>query len=628
MSIAPLAALHVLARLRVGQDVDGEMDALAEPFRSMVARLAEVPVDSTLTGQDRREALAVIRKPLWESMMAARTDRDELVLAVAQIDPEGPLPGPDGDKESLAENLEAIGSTPAAEEEWAPLRLGKLPPVEPFPLDVLPAAAGQMVTEISSAVGCDPSLPAGQLLAVTSGMMGRSASLLLAQNRFASSCLFLASIGIASDGKSPSQGYVCRPVRDLDQELADEFTRDKQAYLDSLKAAPNGVRPGPKPVPRRIIVEDTTMEACKLILAANPRGLLMVLDELAILIGGMNQYKAGKGNDQPMLLKVFSGEPITADRVLNEFNEPTRVPHPSLSIVGNCTPDKFREMFGGCVKDGFLDRWLICFPDRRPKLKSSERRPVSNEAIEGWAAIVRALWNRQMNTETGKACPHVIHPTDKGRAEFDRLYDEHADEMNSADFPEDLHGPWGKLETYAGRFWLILTLLWHAADPTADPDILPNATAKTARDAWRLASYFKSHHRRIRAHLQGKGTAGAPEGVRLVLNWIKGHPNRDRLSWRDLSQAYPPSRGYDRAMMEDALAWLVRQNALRSRRQDDKPRGTPGRKASLAWEIHPDLIAQQNQQIQRNGTDASGHKVDSPEYADSAAPSEEVGVAE
>ena len=90
-----------------GMDLNGELDALAEPWRSMAAHLAGLPP------QDR---------PAASIMLAARPDRDELVKAIADQDPNGPPPEDDGD----------------ALDEWEPIRLGTLPPVEPFPLDVLP----------------------------------------------------------------------------------------------------------------------------------------------------------------------------------------------------------------------------------------------------------------------------------------------------------------------------------------------------------------------------------------------------------------------------------------------------------------------------------------------------------
>jgi hypothetical protein len=48
----------------------------------------------------------------------------------------------------------------------------------------------------------------------------------------------------------------------------------------------------------RILLDDCTTEAMAGVLEQNPRGLVMVRDELAALVCGMNQYKSGKGHDR------------------------------------------------------------------------------------------------------------------------------------------------------------------------------------------------------------------------------------------------------------------------------------------------------------------------------------------
>jgi hypothetical protein len=225
------------------------------------------------------------------------------------------------------------------------------------------------------------------------------------------------------------------------------------------------------------------MEAAFRVLAANPRGLIMIRDELSSLILGLNQYKGGSGNDRPNLLKTWSSKPVLIDRVLNEFGEPIRIAFPFLCIAGNLPPAMLVEIVNRKGDDGLIDRFLFVYPDRRPKLKSHQRRPVSDEAIQGWAEVARRLWNRPMDTTDGRPRPHVIYFSNDGKIEFDCLHDEHVDEVNAANFPDTLRGPWSKLEEYAGRLCLILTLLRHDADPTADPRSLPLAGPVAARDA-------------------------------------------------------------------------------------------------------------------------------------------------
>jgi len=65
-------------RVLCDQPLNGELDTLAEPFKAMAVYLAAVPVAN--------------RQAHWQAMVAARPDRDELVKALADVDPLGPAP--------------------------------------------------------------------------------------------------------------------------------------------------------------------------------------------------------------------------------------------------------------------------------------------------------------------------------------------------------------------------------------------------------------------------------------------------------------------------------------------------------------------------------------------------------
>lgn len=491
-------------------------------------------------------------------------------------------------------DFDGFSGEPPEPEPWPPLRLGELPPVPDFPLGVLPDDVSRLASEAAGAVGCNPGMVAAPMLATAAGLIGRSASLLLGANWFAQPCLFQVNVALPGDGKSPALEYAAAPSDEFEEALAETFKSEKQSYREALRGgkdkAKKGGGDGPPdpPVPRRVRIDDVTLESLFLVMADNGRGVLMVRDELSSLILGLNQYKGGGGNDRPNLMKVWSGKSVTIDRVRNELREPVRIPHPSLSISGNLPPAMLAEMVSRRGDDGFLDRWLFVYPDRRPKLKSSQRRPVSKEAARRWSDAARALYGRSMDTGEGGAHPHVIFFGNAGKAEFDRLHDAHVDEVNAPDFPDNLRGPWSKLEEYAGRLCLVLTLLRRAADPTADPDVLPMAGVRDARDAWTLVGYFKAHHRRVRAYLEGRGLGGAPEGVKLILRWLRNHPDVTSFAERDLARNHPFFYE-DPAELEDALLWLAQRNAVRPSAPHEEAKGKRGRKPSPAWDVHPSL---------------------------------------
>ena len=94
------------------QALNGELEALPEPFRGLAAHLAGLPVEARQGG------------PGMASWPAA-TIGTRIILALADVDPTGPPPEADADDDEAAD-------------DWGPIRLGTLPPAEPFPLDVLP----------------------------------------------------------------------------------------------------------------------------------------------------------------------------------------------------------------------------------------------------------------------------------------------------------------------------------------------------------------------------------------------------------------------------------------------------------------------------------------------------------
>ena len=455
-------------------------------------------------------------------------------------------------------------------------------------------------------------MAAGPALAIAGAVIGRTAHLALAPNWFASACLFHANLALPGDGKSPCLDYMMKPVTRIERELAEEFREEREEYTEELEEfnrqkkenkSSGGPAVGeeseaPKPqVPVRLFIDDSTTEAYLRTLAGNERGLLLCNDELAVLLLGMNQYKGKGGNDLPILLKVWSGKHIVIDRVKHEFGEPTHIYSPHMGITGNLPPAMLAAMVSKRGDLGFLDRWLFVYPNRRPKLKSGERGHVSDETIGQWNSLVRNLWARTMDKVDAQAIPYVVQFTDEGKVEYDRLYDLHVDELNSADFPISLRGPWSKLEEYAGRFCLILALMHGGADQASDSPDRIEVGPSIVRGAWRLVEYFKSQHRRVRAALEGKGVIGVPDGARLILNWINNHPEVESFPQSELTRTYPPSR-YDRATMEDGLSWLVKKTPSAEPLCPNGLQGHPVRSRPLSGRFTPTSVA--HPEIQEN----------------------------
>ena len=248
-----------------------------------------------------------------------------------------------------------------------------------------PRPPPRLVVEGASAIGCPPDFLAVPMLAIAGGTIGRSVSLRLKDGYFASTTIFAACVGPPSDGKTPALKAVAAAVRKIDEVLESDHAHEMERWKEAADKPGPDEKPKPPlpPRPRRIDLDDITMEAVPLILADNARGLVMIRDELTALILGLNQFKNGKGNDRSVVLKIWSGDGIKKDRVGHQNNVPVRCPHPALSIVGGMPPDLLGELLDS---KGRADRSLIgfCspiptrFPWPRGWTEASPKRPPLN----------------------------------------------------------------------------------------------------------------------------------------------------------------------------------------------------------------------------------------------------------
>jgi Protein of unknown function (DUF3987) len=554
----------VMARLISDEPLNGELAGMSEPWRTLVVKMAARPPT------DRGEML--------ELFLAGRPERDSVIEAIADQDGKGPAPP-------------VKGAPPGS--DWPALRLEILPPVAPFPVDVLPDPAARLVKEGADAIGCPRDFLGVPLLAVAAGTIGRSASLLLKDGYFVGATAFMGSIGPPSDGKTPALKAVAGAIRAIDDKLADEHAKEMEQWLADAAALPatkNGSKPKPPPPPkpRRIDIDDATMEVIPVILADNPRGLIMVRDELSAFILGMNQFKGGKGNDRSNVLKIWSGDRIVKDRVGHENNEPIRCAHPMLSIVGGLTPDMLGVLTDPSGRaDGFIDRFLLAYPDPLPVPDWSDRG-IPDGVADDWRSLIARLWARSLDFKSGRSVPHVAHFTPEGKARWEERYNAHSAEMNAADFAPFLRGPWGKLREYAGRLALILTLMHHAADAFNDEKIVPKVDPRRVDDAWKLIAYFKTHARRVQAVIARGPANGKSKAVKAIVEWIRAEC-RTSFTESEITQA----RRWIGDDLTDALGDLGARNAIRAR-PAPKPGPKGGRPPSQAYDVNPALLVTGN----------------------------------
>lgn len=130
-------------------------------------------------------------------------------------------------------------------------------------------------------------------------------------------------------------------------------------------------------LPTRYITQDGTVEKIGEILRDNPRGILMLRDELAGWLRQLERY--GSEGDREFYLEAWNGTGgYTFDRI---GRGTVRIKALTLSILGGIQPGKLRSYIDGALRedagdDGLLQRFqILVWPDHLGEWKRVNRWP-------------------------------------------------------------------------------------------------------------------------------------------------------------------------------------------------------------------------------------------------------------
>jgi hypothetical protein len=472
---------------------------------------------------------------------------------------------------------------PESTAPWpVPIPLREVPDVLPFPVGVLPAPIQRLVEEIAWAMNCPLDFPGVAVLALAGGALANSRHLAITRTHLQSPCLYACWVARPGSLKSAPLKFLRRPFDRRQQLYLDDFQREIEAWEE----ADEDDR-GPKPVLRRCIVSDITTESLGIILCENPRGVLMVRNEAAALLAGMNQYKGGKGHDRQVYLNLWDGDTIIIDRKSDKSRHgaPLYVGDPFTAIVGTLQPDVLPALRGESAHgqttpdDGFRDRFLIVYPPERPAVRE-QWRDIGMAAQTLWQDVVERLLGLAMVTDDARPRPFFVNLTPCGRLAWEAFTARHAEEVNHPDFPNHLFGPWSKLRGYGARLALILHYLRWATGEAQSEEV----DGESMHRAEGLVDYFKSHARKVAAAMDAD-----PQVLeaRKLFQWIVAQ----RLERFQKRQAHAALRGSFPTVedLETALRVLERYGVVRPGASRDRP--GPGRKPSPFYEVNPAALA-------------------------------------
>jgi hypothetical protein len=143
---------------------------------------------------------------------------------------------------------------------------------------------------------------------------------------------------------------------------------------------------------RRYTTQDPTVQKLGALLRENPRGLLLVRDELAGWLHSLE--KPGNEGDRQFYLEAWNG---TGGYYVDRVGRGTvHIPALTVSVLGGITPGKLNPYVAGAEAgddraDGLLQRFqMLVWPDTLGEFHKPTRRP-DREAREAVVAIFKSL---------------------------------------------------------------------------------------------------------------------------------------------------------------------------------------------------------------------------------------------
>ncbi len=418
-----------------------------------------------------------------------------------------------GDVDALHERIDglAVATVPEPGEE-EPDEDGDPTPdrYQPFPVEVLPEPARSFVAEGAAAIGCDPSFVALPLLSALAGAVGNTRRIRLKGTWIQPAILWTAVVGESGTQKTPAFRLALAAVRARQHRLMREHERAMaewetaravhEAALAAWKrdAARGKADREPPAAPRRPAcargwIDDCTVEALATLLLENPRGLLMLRDELSGWFSFGRYKNGGGGDDVARWLEVFDAGTLVVDR---KTTGTVYVPSAAVSIAGGVQPLVLERSIGRQHREnGLLARLLLAYPPRRPtRWTEAELDPRIECEL---AAVFDRLYALEPDPgPDGDPAPRVLPLGPAAKAIFAAFVDEHGKETFA--LVGDEAAAWSKLGGYAARLALVLHLVRAAAgDPSlADPDVVDEASVEAGIA---LSRWFAAEARRVYA---------------------------------------------------------------------------------------------------------------------------------
>ena len=437
--------------------------------------------------------------------------------------------------------------------------------------------------------GVTPGHVAVPLIAIASSLIGAARRVQPSRSWTEPMTLWAAVVGFSGTGKTPGIDVTKRALAHIARMRKDklaELQRQHETRAEAAKAVYKkwkkdveeaiaaGMPAPPRPadgvnisefVAPRLYISDATIERIAALLQAQPRGMLVICDELAGLFLNMGRYS--NGSDREFWLEAWNGKHFVVERM---GRPAITLDNLLVGITGGLQPDKLARSFEGDA-DGMYARVCFAWP-QEPSYK-----PLTNDVAEIEPEIINALC-RLIDLEAGNAdefAPRNVPLSPEALTTFEQ-------------FRQLLHAHKGALDGREREWWAkgpshvlrlsgtLAYLAWSIVGGP-EPERVDHKSMEAAVDLWR--EFFWPHSR---AALRQIGLSERHTNARRVLRWLKGHAKKE-IGVKEVRRE-ALSQSLDANQTRQLLDGLAQSGWLR------KHTGRTGGRPVHRWAVNPALF--------------------------------------
>lgn len=414
------------------------------------------------------------------------------------------------------------------------------PQDEPFPLDCLPAAAGDMAREVSRSALVPEVLAGMNVIGLLSAAIGAGLEVHSGGDRRTRANVFLMPVAASGTGKGQSFGAIAEPFLQREAERLAEWQRvdrpqaraDKAVAEARLARLTTDAKKPLKPEEKAGLLselaeihgdidraerclhepawstEQATKEAIESLFAISTRETLASLSAEArgavdVLMG---RYR--EATDEGIFLAGYSGDPVKIHR---KGSPPVVLAHPCLTVLWMLQPDKLRELLESAAmsESGMMPRFLIADTKAEPQEEPDERHCIPATVKSAWAELIHTLLDEYHEPD---AKARVVQPEREATAMLRDFTNEIVQRRKRGGDLEDV-------SIYAARWaenaWRLAVVL-HAAEH-GEEAWRENLSAATADKALTMMRWFAAQQLRLLASGREDKLAKRLEKLREVL---------------------------------------------------------------------------------------------------------------